>query len=60
MPLIIAAVVGSPVSVVNIKIATKSVATLVNAVVADVVSIPLFLAIRKALSRSDLHSKITG
>lgn len=49
---------GSPVDVVNIKIATKSVATLVNAVVADVIGIPFFLAVRKALERSHLHGGI--
>jgi uncharacterized membrane protein len=43
---------GSAVQAINIKIATKAAATLTNAIIADVVSLPLFLAIQKALERN--------
>lgn len=43
---------GSAVQAINIKIAAKATATLTNAVIADAVSIPLFLSIRKALERN--------
>jgi uncharacterized membrane protein len=46
---------GSAVQAINMKIATKAVATLTNAVIADAVSIPLFLAIRKALERNHVR-----
>jgi uncharacterized membrane protein len=45
---------GSAVQVINIKIATKAATTFTNAVIADVVAIPLFIAIRKALERNHI------
>lgn len=50
--------IGSAVQVVNIKIATKAAATLTNAVIADVVAVPLFLTIRKALDRNHVGGKL--
>lgn len=47
--------IGSAVQVVNIKIATKLGATLTNAVIADVISIPLFLAISRALKKNHVR-----
>nr|WP_319487649.1 ECF transporter S component [uncultured Caproiciproducens sp.] len=50
--------IGSAVQVVNIKIATKAAATLTNAVIADVVAVPLYIAIRKALGKNHLDGKL--
>lgn len=50
--------IGSAVQVVNLKIATKAAATLTNAVIADVVAVPLFIAIRKALAKNHLGGKL--
>lgn len=49
-----AALTGNPTPVILTQIATKIPVTLTNAVLADVISIPLFLAIRRALKRSKL------
>lgn len=47
-----AAVAGNPTPVILAQLATKIPVTLVNAALADVIAIPLFLAIRRALKRS--------
>lgn len=43
---------GSAVQVANIRIAGKAAATLINALIADVIAVPLFLALRKALGKN--------
>lgn len=47
-----ATITGNPVPVVLVQLATKIPVTLINAVLADVIAIPLFLAIRQALKNS--------
>ena len=51
---------GSAVQAANIIILTKLAATLTNAVLADVIAVPLFLAVRSALERSHLRGGISG
>lgn len=48
------ALMGSEWQAIQIQLAVKIPATLINAVVADVMGIPLFYALRNALKRSDL------
>lgn len=48
------ALIGSAWQVIQIQLAVKLPATLINAVVADVIGIPLFYALRSALKRSGL------
>lgn len=53
-----AVLLGNAAGAVKSILITKGSATLTNAVIADVVSIPLFIAIRKALERNHLQGKI--
>jgi uncharacterized membrane protein len=52
--------IGSAVPVINAKITVKAATTLTNAVIADVVSIPLFLAVRKALVKNHVQGKLNN
>lgn len=49
--------IGSALEVIRYKIAIKSASTLTNAVIADIISIPLFLAIKKAISKNSLSEQ---
>lgn len=49
------ALVGSAWQAIQIQLAVKIPVTLINAVIADVIAIPLFYAVRRALERSGLH-----
>ncbi|MBW7573868.1 ECF transporter S component [Caproiciproducens faecalis] len=50
--------IGSAVQVVNIKIATKAATTFTNAVIADVVAVPLFITLRRALARNHIGTNL--
>ncbi len=53
-----AALLGNAAEAVKTILIVKGSASLTNAVIADVVAIPLFIAIRKALDRNHIHGKI--
>ena len=50
------AVLGSAWEAINIQLSVKIPVTLINAVLADVIAVPLFFAVRNALRRNHLHA----
>lgn len=53
-----AALLGNAAEAVRTILIVKGSASLTNAIIADIISIPLFIAIRKALERNHILSKI--
>lgn len=53
-----AALLGNAVGAIQTILITKGSVSLTNAVIADVVSVPLFLAVRKALERNHLKGNL--